>query len=40
MTAAAATTPSAANRPTPDETLALRIVDSPPEDRPSRPRPL
>ena len=30
VTAAAATTPSAANRPTPDETLALRIVDSPP----------
>ncbi len=30
MTAAAATTPSAANRPTPDETLALRIVDSSP----------
>ena len=30
VTAAAATTPSAANRPTPDETLALRIMDSPP----------
>jgi hypothetical protein len=30
VTATAATTPSAANRPMPDETLVLRIVDWPP----------